>query len=61
MLGRAGNNKSRWAELTEAYNDSVNNDMYGLYTFIEDEHIKEFVSMYNLCTFKQLDWEKACE
>jgi hypothetical protein len=61
--GGAGNSiKSRWAELTEAYNDSVNKDAYGLYAFIEDEH-EEFVSTvstYDLCTFKQLDWEKVC-
>jgi hypothetical protein len=34
--------------------------MYGSYAFIEDEHIEEFVSTYDLCTFKQLNWEKAC-
>jgi hypothetical protein len=57
--GGAGGNRSRWAELTESYNDSLNNDSYGSYAFIEDPHVEEFVSTYDLCTFRQLDSEKA--
>jgi hypothetical protein len=59
--GGAGNNKSRWAEVAEAYNDSVNDDEYGSYAFIEDEHVERFVGLYDLCKFRQLDWQRACD
>jgi hypothetical protein len=52
--------KPRWAELTEAYNDSVDSDVYGSYAFVKDEHVDDFVSKYDLCNYKQSDWEKAC-
>jgi hypothetical protein len=55
-----GSNKRRWAELTESCNDSVNNDAHGSCAFVEDEHVKEFVSTHDLCVFQKLDWEKAC-
>ena len=32
--GGAGANKRRWAELTESYNESVNNDAYGSYALV---------------------------
>jgi hypothetical protein len=57
--GGAGSNKRRWAEVTDSYNDAMNNDEYGHYAFIEDDHIAEFVTTYDLCVFKQLDWQKA--
>ena len=54
--GGAGANKRRWAELTESYNDSVNNDAYSSYhACTENEHVEEFVSLYYVCTFQRLD------
>jgi hypothetical protein len=46
--------------LTEAYDDSVNDDANGSYAFVEDEHIQGFVGKYDLCNYQQLSWEKAC-
>ena len=54
--GGAGANKRRWAELTESYNDSVNNDAYSSYhACTENEHVEEFVSLYYVCIFQKLD------
>jgi hypothetical protein len=47
--GAGRNNKTWWAEFTEAYNDSVNDDAYRSYAFVEDEHIEGIVSKYDLC------------
>jgi hypothetical protein len=56
---KSGRNERLWSSISEAYNDTENDDEFGEFAFIDDEQIGEFVSMFDLSKYMQLDWVKA--
>jgi hypothetical protein len=57
--GKAGNNQRLWSSISDAYNDSANNEAYGLFAFVEDDQIGEFAKKFDITSYVQLDWLKA--
>ena len=57
--GGAGSNRLLFSEISDAYNDSANDGEYGSFAFIEDQHVADFVTTYDLTKFQTIDWNKA--
>jgi hypothetical protein len=43
----------------ESYNNAANNGEYGSLAFVEDIHVKSFVTTFDLQVYEQLTWVKA--
>jgi hypothetical protein len=57
--GKAGNNERLWSQISDAYNESMNDDDYNSFAFIEDDHAENFITSYYLSKFEKLSWVKA--
>jgi hypothetical protein len=57
--GKAGNNQRLWSSFLNEYNNLENDKVYGVFAFVEDEHIGEFAKDYDGTTYIKLDWMKA--
>jgi hypothetical protein len=47
-VGKTGGNQRLWSAISESYNDTANNGEYGLLAFVEDIHVKSFVTTFDL-------------
>jgi hypothetical protein len=57
--GKAGNNQRLWSSISDEYNDSLNDELYGVFAFVEDEQIAEFAETIDIRNYAKLDWIKA--
>jgi hypothetical protein len=57
--GKAGNNQRLWGSISDKYNDSLNDELYGVFSFAEDEQIAEFAETMDIRNYVKLDWMKA--
>jgi hypothetical protein len=57
--GKSGNNQRLWSSISDKYNDSENDEVYGVFAFVEDEQIGEFARELDVTTYLKLDWMKA--
>jgi hypothetical protein len=48
--GKAGNNQHLWSSISDAYNDLENNEVHGVFAFMEDEQIGEFAKEFDVTT-----------
>jgi hypothetical protein len=46
--GKAGNNQRLWSSISDEYNDSVNDELYGVFAFVKDEQIAEFAETIDI-------------
>jgi hypothetical protein len=46
--GKAGNNQGLWSSISDEYNDSLNDELYGDFAFVEDEQIAEFAETIDI-------------
>jgi hypothetical protein len=56
---KAGRSERLWLSISEACNDSTNDEEFGEFAFIEDEQIAQFASQFDLSKYLKLDWVKA--
>jgi hypothetical protein len=56
---KTGVNQRLWSAISESYNDAANNGEYSSLAFVEDIHVKYFVTTFDLQVYKQLTWVKA--
>jgi hypothetical protein len=52
--GKTGSNQRLWSTISESYNYSANNGEYGSLAFVEDIHVKSFVTTFDLQVYEQL-------
>ena len=57
--GKAGNTQRLWSSISDEYNDSLNDEVYGVFAFVEDEQIAEFAETIDIRNYVKLDWMKA--
>jgi hypothetical protein len=57
--GKAGNNQCLSSSISDEYNDSLNDELYGVFAFVEDEQIAEFAETIDIRNYVKLDWMKA--
>jgi hypothetical protein len=58
--GKVGMNQCRWSSKFNKYNDLANNEVFGVFAFVEDEQIGEFAKDVEASTtYMKLDWIKA--
>jgi hypothetical protein len=60
--GKAGNNQrlwSLWSSISDKYNDSLKDELHGVFVFVEDEQIAEFADSNDIRNYAKLNWRKA--
>jgi hypothetical protein len=52
-------NQRHWSSISDEYNDSLNDELYGVFAFVEDEQIAEFAETIDIRNYVKLDWKKV--
>jgi hypothetical protein len=57
--GKAENNQRLWSSISDEYKDPANDELYGVFAFVEDEQIAEFAKMIDIMNYVKLGWMKT--
>jgi hypothetical protein len=52
--GKADNNQRLWSSIFDEYNNLENDEVYGVFAFVEDEQIGEFAKELAVTTYINL-------
>jgi hypothetical protein len=52
--GKAGSHQRLWSSISDEYNNSENDEVYGVFRFVEDEQLGELAKEFDVTTYNKL-------